>query len=112
MKNGKFEQTLRLDSRMVRCPLCHEWMRRKFLPENNRFVYACDRDRVAIAVNDPLLGKWEAAYERIGEKVFCPLCETEMRYFCTSTGYWKGKCPRPKCGTTIANPLIVEDKKK
>lgn len=112
MTQKKFGTTLRLDQKPVRCPLCHQWMRREYIAENNIIVFACDLDRIAIAANDPLLGKWEAAYEKVPDKIICPVpsCETEMRYFATSTGYWKAKCPKPKCGATMANPIVNDGK--
>lgn len=100
-------------SRKVRCPLCHVEMGFKHVKHGERklFVFYCDIDLVAIAADDPLVGKWEAAYEKIGTKMLCPVpsCGTVMRFFCTSTGYTKFKCPRSQCAATLANPVAPDD---
>lgn len=97
------------------CPLCHKKMVRKWVPQPVKQnpsplyvppppapaieVFACDTDRIAIRVGDPFVGLWDKVLEKHGE-IPCPNCNAAMRYFATSTGYMKTKCP--KCGTTVA----------
>jgi hypothetical protein len=59
-------------------------------------AFLCHFCKIAVSCNDPFVGKWEEAYSK-GEKIFCPNCEHEMRFFCTSTGYMQAKCPVKKC---------------
>ncbi len=61
-------------------------------------AFFCHFCRISIMCNDPFVGQWEAAYAQ-GEKLLCPVpsCETEMRFFCTSTGYMLAQCPKKKC---------------
>lgn len=94
---------LRLGEQPIRCPLCLKFMQKKYDGARHIFILACDNDRVAIAVDDPFVGKWEAALEREkGGKIPCPVCGTDTRYFCTSTGYMKAKCPKKGCGASLA----------
>jgi len=96
-----------------RCPLCHKWMEKNYDPARNLEVWSCHTDRISVRTNDPVVGKWEEAYEKI-EKIKCPFCETIMRFFCTSVGYMKAKCPKPKCSTAMevkgAPPEIPKSK--
>lgn len=105
------------------CPLCHKRMERKYVtapaPKEKPSlllkpvvqplieVFACDRDRVAIRVNDPFCGQWDKALERSG-KIECPNCNAAMRYFATSTGYMKCVCPKCKTETTASEPDRTE----
>ena len=92
------------------CPLCHKKMERKWEPARGFYIFACDTDFIAIRVDDPFVGKWDAAYAKT-EPILCPnprCSEVVMRYFATSTGYMKAKCP--KCGATIANAEPDRDK--
>lgn len=59
-------------------------------------VFVCHFCKIGIACNDPMVGKWEEVYAK-GEKILCPACDTEMRFFCTSTGFMLAKCPVKKC---------------
>ncbi len=59
-------------------------------------IFACHFCKIGIACNDPFVGRWEEAYAK-GEKIFCPACEHEMRFFCTSTGFMLAACPVKKC---------------
>lgn len=59
-------------------------------------VFLCHFDKIGIACNDPMVGKWEEVYAK-GEKILCPACDHEMRFFCTSTGFMLAKCPVKKC---------------
>jgi len=95
----------------VRCPLCHAQMVHTIDTVRKVAVMACHFDKIAIAADDPMLGKWESAMEKMGEEALrCPMpgCDTKMRFFCTSTGYMKAKCPVVKCGATWANPVAPE----
>lgn len=81
-----------------RCPLCHAPMTPEYDSARKVFVFCCHRDRIAIRVDDPLVGKWEEKMEKIP----CPNCDSPMRVFFTSVGYMKAKCPKPKCGCTVS----------
>jgi hypothetical protein len=93
---------IRMDERAPRCPLCLEFMVKRFHAARMMFIWDCARDKVGIAVNDPFVNRWEEAYAKT-EKILCPVpgCEAPMRFFATSTGYMKAKCPKPKCGACM-----------
>lgn len=59
-------------------------------------VFLCHFCKTGIGANDPMVGKWEEVYAK-GEKIFCPACEHEMRFFCTSTGFMLAQCPVKAC---------------
>lgn len=59
-------------------------------------VFACHFCKIGIACNDPMVGKWEEVYAK-GEKILCPVDDTVMRFFCTSTGFVLAQCPVKKC---------------
>ena len=88
-----------------RCPLCGRTMAVDLDRVRNIKVFACHFDRIAVAVTDPLVGKWESKRE---EKILCPMpgCEANMKVFFTSTGFIMAKCPRKKCGAVMkgSNP--------
>ena len=88
-----------------RCPLCHTPMTVEYDTIRNIKVFACHKDRIAIAVTDPLVGKWESKRE---ENIPCPMpgCGANMRVFFTSTGFMMAKCPKKKCGAVMkgSNP--------
>lgn len=88
-----------------RCPLCGTPMSLEYDPVRKMQIFACHKDRIAINVMDPLVGKWE---EKGEEKVECPMpgCGAKMRLFFTSTGFMMAKCPRKKCGAIVkgSNP--------
>lgn len=96
-----------------RCPLCGEWMTKKFDSARRIFIFACDTDAIAIRVDDPFVGRWEQALENVGGKIECPnpACGgTAMRYFATSIGFMKAVCPKCKC--SLANTEPDRDKTK
>lgn len=95
-------QIIRLNSKTPTCPLCHKAMEREYVIQRNMFVWKCDKDRVAIAVDDPMVGKWDRAHEQAG-KVECPACNASMRFFSTSIGFMKAVCPKKKCGASLSN---------
>lgn len=66
------------------------------LKEGAAEVFLCHFCKIGIGVNDPFVGRWEEAYAK-GEKIFCPACDHEVRYFCTSTGFMLAQCPVKKC---------------
>lgn len=72
-------------------------------------VFLCHFCRIGIACNDPFVGHWEEAYAK-GEKIFCPACDHEMRFFCTSTGYMLAQCPVKTCRAKME--LSSPDRKK
>lgn len=59
-------------------------------------VFLCHHCKIGIACNDPMVGNWEEVYAK-GEKLMCPACDHEMRFFCTSTGFMLAQCPVKKC---------------
>lgn len=95
-------KVLRMGRKAPYCPLCKELMVEKYESLRHIFIYACDKDAVAIAVDDPFVGKWDAAHEKAG-KIECPACNADMVFFCTSTGFMKAKCPKKKCGCTVSS---------
>lgn len=105
---------IRLNDSAVRCPLCHEFFVKKYDPTRNIFILACDTPltcKIAIALSDPMIGKWDMAHAAAG-KVPCVICDdTNTRYFCTSTGFVKMVCIKKGCGATMSNALPDRDKK-
>lgn len=100
---------IRLNQKAPSCPLCrdnknaHEhFMEREYILLRNLFVYKCDTYMVAIACDDKMVGRWDAALEASG-KIECPACNADMRFFSTSTGFVKGVCPKKGCGATMSN---------
>lgn len=83
------------------CPLCHDKMVRAHDSIRNIHVWACHRDKIAINVTDPFVGKWDRAAR---EKIECPNCSTNMRLFFTMTGFVLAKCPKCKCTIKETNP--------
>ena len=63
-------------------------------------AFLCHFCKIAISCSDPFVGRWEEAYSK-GEKITCPRCDYEMRFFCTATGYMQAKCPVKKCGAKM-----------
>lgn len=102
---------IRLTGRVPRCPLCHEMMEKSYVLERNIFVYKCDGDRIAIACDDPFVNRWDEALENSGGKIECPMCNADMRYFATSTGFMKAVCPKKSCGATLSNAEPDRNKK-
>ncbi len=72
-------------------------------------VFLCHHCKIGIACNDPMVGKWEEVYAK-GEKILCPACDFEMRFFCTSTGFMLAQCPKKKCRARMQ--LSAPDRKK
>jgi len=112
---------LRLDIKTPKCPLCHKQMERELRLKRGIYVFACHTPGtcgIAIAVDDPFVGKWEAVLDKTtkGAGIPCPMAETKrackgkMRYFATRTGYMKAVCPESKCGAKVAN--MVRDRAK
>ena len=98
-----------LGGKAPRCPLCHEWMVKKFESNRGFFIWACDTPiscRVALRVDDPLIGHWDRAFAQVeaeSGKIPCPNprgCDGRVRYFATSAPFSKVYCP--KCGATLA----------
>lgn len=86
-----------------RCPLCGKVMEVEYDPIRNLQVFVCHKDKIAINVMDPLVGRWE---ELGDNRVKCPMpsCERYMKMFFTSVGAMVAKCP--KCGAIIKNTNI------
>lgn len=72
-------------------------------------AFFCHFCKIAIACNDPFVGRWEEAYAK-GEKIMCPACDHEMRFFATSTGYMLAQCPVKKCRSRME--LSAPDRSK
>lgn len=75
----------------LRCPLCRNRFEKMVdlgtVPP--RELYVCHADKIGIDTRDPFVGNWEVP----GSKpIPCPRCESPMRFFCTSTGYWRAVC--------------------
>jgi hypothetical protein len=105
-KTHKFDAFARLNlgGAAPRCPLCQNFMEKKYVAERICFVFKCDVEKIAIKVDDPFVNKWDQALEKSNpDGVICPRpgCGTKMRYFATSVGFAMTKCPKPKCGTTL-----------
>lgn len=105
-------QRLNLGGKAPRCPLCHEFMVKKWEPNRGFFIFACDTPGscgIACRVDDPFINKWEQALEKAGG-VLCPrpTCERPMRYFATQAGFVKTFCP--KCKATVDNSEPDRDK--
>ena len=86
-----------------RCPLCGTPMSVEFDSIRNIKVFACHKERIAVAVTDPLVGRWEEKREDV---VPCPMCDTNMKLFFTSTGFLMAKCPRKKCGAIVKSSNV------
>lgn len=89
-------------ARPPRCPLCYTPMEVKWDPLRKINILVCLKDEIAIAVTDPLVGKWEQKAEVIP----CPNCDTPMRVFFTSVGFMKAKCPSRKCGCAVKSANV------
>lgn len=83
------------------CPTCNQ--RRTYHTTDGK-AFMCYFCKIAIMANDPMVGQWERVYAQ-GEKIFCPNCDHEMRFFCTSTGYVQMKCPMRKCQAKMETTL-------
>lgn len=59
-------------------------------------VFVCHYCKIGIACNDPMVDRWEEVYAK-GEKIPCPACDHEMRFFSTSTGFMLAQCPVKVC---------------
>lgn len=68
------------------------------------YVFSCHFCKIACACNDPFVGKWEMVYALVGKEE-CLSCGTEMRFFCTATGYAQLACPAKKCRAKIERSL-------
>ncbi len=90
-----------------RCPLCLKPMENAFDTVRRINILVCHRDEIAIAVTDPLVGRWEEKREKIP----CPSCNADMRIFATSVGFMKAKCPKKGCGCTVKGMNVSADTK-
>lgn len=78
------------------CPLCNKKMQK--IIRGGITYWACFEDMVNINAADPILGNWEGILK---ESIPCPVCNTDMKYFVRSDGWFKAKCPKEGCGSTI-----------
>jgi len=111
-RDGRWGRALALGGKVPRCPLCHEWMVKKYEPNRGFFIFACDTTgscKIACRIDDPFIGRWEEALEKEGG-ILCPRpgCEAFMRLFATGTGFVKSFCP--KCRATLSNAQPDRDK--
>lgn len=95
-------QTFKNGVLSVECPLCLKPMIHEYAPAWKVYVLICHTDKVTIAAEDPMVGKWDK-FQHEGGEVECPACNAYMRVFATSDGYVKCKCPKPKCGASVAS---------
>lgn len=109
--------SLNLGGKAPRCPLCHEFMDKKFDPTRGFFIFACDTVgscKIALRVDDPFIGRWDEALHKTteGAGIPCPRpeCGRPVRYFATSTGFVKIACP--KCKATMSNAEPDRDKNR
>lgn len=105
-----------LPPKAPRCPLCYDnanakehVMVEKFEPARGFNIYCCDRYHVACRVDDPHVGQWEKAAEKVG-RIECPACNANMRIFTTSVGFMKAVCPKKSCGATLHNGTRRDDR--
>jgi len=84
-----------------RCPLCEKHFEIMFHPVKKFFCYVCPNCRIGIKADDPHVGQWEKILAKVGP-IPCPFCDANMRYFSTSTGYMKARCPKKKCRGEMA----------
>lgn len=78
------------------CPLCNKKM--KTVKQGDQSYYTCFTDMVSINVTDPICGNWKGI---MNEVIPCPVCNTAMKYFVRSDGWFKAKCPKEGCGSSI-----------
>ncbi len=117
----KVAESIKLDTRAkhfsrqgdtkLRCPLCRNRfekmvdLSRPLIPVE---VYVCHGCKIGINVNDRFVGNGDVP----GSKpIPCPRCDSPMRFFCTSTGYWRAECygtlgtgskGKRRCGAILA----------
>lgn len=97
------------------CPLCLKHrMRVDFREDRGLFVYVCDLDKIVIRVDDPFCGRWEEAVHKQtdGQGIPCPVkevtgCDAKARYFCTTAGYMRSRCP--KCHAEFGTKEMDKD---
>ena len=112
-----------LGGKAPRCPLCHEWMKKEWEAVRGFFVFACHLDKIAIRVDDPFVGRWDQAQHESdaravregGKPMECPAfaargCPGKPRFFATSTGFMKIKCPKCSAEMSATNIEDHEDK--
>ena len=94
---------IKLNDKPVQCPLCLGWFEKKWNPVRKMMFLFCHFDAIAIAANDPFVGRWDEFYAASGEEMKClnPECERKMRFFATSTGYVQFRCGWKKCRAKI-----------
>lgn len=109
--NTRGKNLSRLEDSKLRCPLCRNRFEKMVdlgRPLVPREVYVCHGCKIGISTLDPFVGKWEVP----GSKpIPCPRCDSPMRFFCTSTGYWRAECygilgtgkkGKRRCGATLS----------
>lgn len=92
---------VKLNEKPVQCPLCLGWFEKRWNPIRKMLFLFCHFDGIAIAANDPFVGRWDEFYALSGDVMNCLACDHKMRFFGTSTGYVQFKCPKKKCRAKI-----------
>lgn len=92
---------IKLNEKPVQCPLCRGWFVSKWNPVRKMLFLFCHFDAIAVAANDPFVGRWDEFYALSGDEMKCLGCDTKMRFFATSTGYVQFRCPAKKCRAKI-----------
>lgn len=116
--NTRGKDLVRVSDSKVRCPLCREHFElradtRKILTPIE--VLVCHTCKIGIQAKDPWVNRWELP---AAKAIPCPRCDMPMRFFCTSTGYWRAECwatlgtgkkGKRRCGATLS--LAQPDRK-
>lgn len=92
---------IKLNDKPVQCPLCRGWFEKKWNPVRKMLFLFCHFDGIAIAANDPFVGRWDELYAISGETMNCLGCDRKMRFFATATGYVQFRCPWKDCRAKI-----------
>ncbi len=110
VNNKKFKSLL-MGGKVPRCPLCLEFMVRKYEPTRGFFIFACDNEKIAIRVDDPFVNRWDQALATMppDEKPQCPWCNADMRFFATSVGFMAAKCPKKGCGGMVKSGEVPKE---
>lgn len=92
---------IKFNEKQIQCPLCRGWFEKRWNPVRKTLFLFCHFDAIAIAANDPFVGRWDEFYAKSGDVMNCLACDHKMRFFATSTGYVQFRCPKKKCRAKI-----------
>jgi len=91
------------------CPLCNKPF--DFQEYIGNQFYVCHKDKVAIMVDDPMVGVWNKHKDlESGLEIECanPKCKEKMNMFCRSDGFMKAVCPNPRCGAEVSTEEMAD----